>query len=76
MREPGKTPESRLERSGVSSAISFGTIVSQTLHSRILCSNSLISSSFRVFVLIFRLSYLFIFPAETSTDFSARSPKS
>ena len=56
MREPGKTPESRLERSGVSSAISFGTIVSQTLHSRILCSNSLISSSFRVFVLIFRLS--------------------
>ena len=76
MREPGKTSDNSLESSGVSSAISFGIIVSQKLRSRIFCSNSLISSSFRVFVLIFRLSYLFIFPAETSTNFSKRSPKS
>jgi hypothetical protein len=38
--DPGKTPCKRLERSGISLAINFGTIVSQTDLRRILCSKS------------------------------------
>ena len=38
--DPGKTPCSKLDNKGISSAISFGTIVSHTDLSKIFCSKS------------------------------------
>lgn len=38
--EPGNTPCNKVESSGISSAISFGTRVSQTDLKRIFCSKS------------------------------------
>ncbi len=71
--EPGKTPVSKLERSGMSSATSFGTKVSHKLLIKIFYSHStVISERSRSFA----FSDLFKFPAETKTLLRALRPKS
>ena len=69
----GKTPLIRDLSSGLSSEMSFGTTVSQKLRRMICCSKSSVWG-FSTFVstIAFRLSA----PAEFSTDFSDRRPKS
>ena len=71
--DPGNTPDNKDDRSGISSAISLGTKVSQSDLIRILVSHSTVISD-TSFNLAF--SALFKLPAETRTDLSALSPKS
>lgn len=79
--DPGKTPCKRFESKGISSAISLGTIVSQTERSKIFCSNSwsyLPSIAFASLPCFFKFPIysLFILPALTKTLFKALKPKS
>lgn len=79
--DPGKTPCNKFESKGISSAISFGTIVSQTDLSKIFCSNSRRSFPSIVFASLpcfFKLPIysLFMLPALTKTLFKALKPKS
>jgi hypothetical protein len=71
--EPGKTPVRRLDSSGISSAISFGTSVSQRLLINMFYSHSTVIS-LKSFNLAF--SDLFKLPALTNTLFRALRPKS
>ena len=79
--DPGNTPCKRFDKSGISSAISLGTIVSQTDLRSIFCSKScnyLPSIEFTSFYCFFKfpISSLFMLPALTKTLFKARRPKS
>lgn len=71
--DPGKTPESKLDKSGISSEINFGTRVSHRLLINILASHSTVIS---LGSLILAFSCLFKLPALTSTLFNALKPKS
>lgn len=79
--EPGNTPDNNADSSGISSAISLGTTVSQTDLNNIFCSNYSSSLGEKVFKSIFyylhlAISSLFMLPADTNTLFKALSPKS
>lgn len=79
--EPGKTPWSKVDNNGISSAMSLGTKVSHTDLSKIFCSNScnylpsIVLASFPYFFK-FPISSLFMLPALTKTLFKALRPKS
>ena len=73
---PGNTPDSSVYNKGMSSWISFGTTVSHTLPSKIDCSKPSNCDSSTGCYCRSTISCRFMLPAEFSTDFNARSPKS